>query len=291
MGCRWSIILVLGLLGSTSGCQLTAPETLKTPAAATGNAPGTPSQLELPPKKSAEICLATAEALEKAAKKYEEQGNEEKASQHEPEANHHYEKARQSELEAIALYEKARQNGTHRPVGRRLAALYDKQADYIHALDKYQKLLKHSPKDAELLNDIGYCYYNQGKWNEAEKYLRQALAVNDKLARGWINLGMTLAQQQRTDQALEAFTKVVSPAQARCNLAFIWMTQGKLELAKAAYRQALAQEPNLTIARAALAKLEQPAGPRAAAANPATQVATVAPIREASEEQTPIVLP
>jgi tetratricopeptide (TPR) repeat protein len=291
MGSRWSIMLLAGLLGSTTGCQLTAPETLKVPTTAANSSPGMSSQLELPPKKSAEVCLATAEALEKAAQKYEEQGNLEKAAQHEPEANHQYEKARQSELEAIALYEKARQHGANKQVARRLAALYDKQADYARAMEEYQKLLKHAPKDADLLNDVGYCYYNQGKWTEAEKYLRQALAVNDKLARAWVNLGMTLAQEQRTEQALEAFTKVVTPAQARCNLAFIWMTQGKLELAKAAYRQALAQEPNLSIARAALAKLEQPAGPRTAAAIPATQVANVTPLRETIEEQTPIVLP
>ena len=130
-------------------------------------------------------------------------------------------------------------------------------------MEEYQKLLKPSPKDADLLNDVGYCYYNQGKWSEAEKYLRQALAINPKLARAWINLGMTLAQQNRIEESLEAFAKVVSPAQAQCNLAFIWTTQGKREEAKAAYRKALTLEPNLAPARIAfLAKLEQPAAPQ-----------------------------
>ncbi len=135
-------------------------------------------------------------------------------------------------------------------------------------MEEYKLLLSKSPRDADLLNDIGYCYYNQGKWSEAEKFLRQALAVNAKHARAWINLGMALAQDHRYQESLEAFTKVVNPAQAQCNLAFIWLTQGKREEAVAAYRQALAMEPNLGVARAALERLERPGVPAAPAPMP-----------------------
>ncbi|MCS6978044.1 MAG: tetratricopeptide repeat protein, partial [Gemmatales bacterium] len=46
--------------------------------------------------------------------------------------------------------------------------------------------------------------------------------------------------------------------EAQVNLAFIYQTQGKREEAKEAYRKALALQPELDLARRALAKLEAP---------------------------------
>jgi Tfp pilus assembly protein PilF len=244
------LCLALGLLAPAAGCQLISRENL---AAANGET--TPAnKTELPPKAAAEVCLATADNLDNAGR-----GDE-----------------------AIALYEKARQKGGNTPhISRRLALLYEQQENFGKALDEYKQLLSKSPKDADLLNDIGYCYYNQGNWVEAEKYLRQAVAVNSKHARAWINLGMTLAQSHQTAESLEAFTKVVSPAEAQCNLAFIFMTQKKLDEAKAAYRHALTLDPDLALARAALAKLEQPAAPPA----PATTRPIAAPTGQSRNPQ------
>ncbi len=118
----------------------------------------------------------------------------------------------------------------------------------MSASEEYKQLLKQNAKDADFLNDIGYCYYNLGNGTRRKNILRQALALNNGHARAWINLGMTLAQEQRTDESLEAFKKVVSPAQAQCNLAFILQTQKKLDEAKTAYRLALSLEPDLAFA-------------------------------------------
>ncbi|HWY88595.1 MAG TPA: tetratricopeptide repeat protein [Gemmataceae bacterium] len=243
MGRSSTIYILLSLLGPAAGCQLISHENLTAKPATADNGLGAPNQAALPPlrnctssKDTAEVCLATAEALAKAGK----------------------------EADAIALYEKARQNGANKQqVARRLAFLYDQQKDFKRALEEYKELLQRNPKDADLLNDVGYCYYNQGNWSEAEKYLRQALTINASNPRAWTNLGMTLAQANRAADSLEAFAKVVSPAQALCNLAFILQTQSKFEEAKAAYRQALDQEPNLNLARACLAKLEKTATPSA----------------------------
>jgi len=257
MGRSSTIYILLSLLGPAAGCQLISHENLTAKPATADSSLGTPNQAALPPlrnctssKDTAEVCLATAEALAKAGKEAEAKGLSDKA--------------RQNEAEAIALYEKARQNGANKQqVARRLAVLYDQQKDFKRALEEYKELLQRNPKDADLLNDVGYCYYNQGNWSEAEKYLRQALTINAANPRAWTNLGMTLAQANRAADSLEAFAKVVSPAQALCNLAFILQTQSKFEEAKAAYRQALDQEPNLNLARACLAKLEKAATPSA----------------------------
>jgi tetratricopeptide (TPR) repeat protein len=194
----------------------------------------TPSkdQVELPPAEAARVCRATAAALEKAGK----------------------------DPEAIALYEKARKSDpAMEGVCRRLAVLYDRQGDFTKALEEYQRALKLNPHDADLLNDLGYAYYCRGRWTDAENSLRQAVEINPKHGRAWINLGMTLGQEERYTESFEAFAKVVSPAQAHCNVAFALTTQGKREEAKEAYRKALALNPDLRIARLALAKLEKSA--------------------------------
>src|SRR6185369_9509476 len=111
---------------------------------------------------------------------------------------------------------------------------------------------------ADLLNDLGYCYYSRGKWTDAETTLRKAVTANPQHQRAWVNLGMTLAQMERYQESFEAFTHAVPAAQAHCNLAFILTTQGKRDDAKQAYRLALNFDPGLTLARAALQKLENP---------------------------------
>jgi Tfp pilus assembly protein PilF len=251
-----AVYLLLASLAPLAGCQLLSRDNANPPSNGPTSPPPTASnKSELPPEAAAEACRATAESLEKAGK----------------------------DAEAIALYEKARQAGSHRyEISRRLAVLYDRQGDFNKATNEYRQLLQKNPKDADLLNDFGYCYYSQGKWAEAETQLRRALSINPKHPRAWVNLGMTLAQMHKTEDSLEAFRKVVSPAQAYSNLAFILTTQGKFDDAKAVYRQALALDPELALARAALAKLETspPRAPAPVGSSAPTLADTLAPFVE-----------
>lgn len=188
-----------------------------------------PPAPELPPKDAARACIACAEELEKHA----------------------------CEAEAIVFYERARQHNPKCRVSGRLAVLYDRQGDFQKAQEEYRKAIKETPRDADLLNDMGYGYYSRGRWAEAEKYLRQALAVNPEHARAAINLGLCVGEQGRYQEALELFDRVLTPAQALCNLAFILTTQHKWEEAKHTYQEALQMDPDIPLARAALAKLEK----------------------------------
>ena len=98
---------------------------------------------------------------------------------------------------------------------------------------------------------------SRGDWVLAEASLRKALAVNPKHERAWINLGMALAQQGKVEEALKAFTKVVSPAEAKSNLGMILAQNGKKGAAKQAFRESLEMEPDAPATRAALAQLEK----------------------------------
>ena len=188
-----------------------------------------PPAPELPPKEAARACIACAQEMEKTA----------------------------NEAEAIFFYERARQHDPKSKLGSRLAVLYDRQGDFQKAQQEYLKALKQTPRDADLLNDMGYSYYSRGRWAEAEKYLRQALVVKPDQAHAIINLGLCVGEQGRYQEALDLFGRVLTPAQAHCNLAFILTTQHRWEEARRTYQEALRIDPDIPLARAALAKLEK----------------------------------
>jgi tetratricopeptide (TPR) repeat protein len=235
------------LIAAASGCQSVSNQGASNSFVSATSAP-TPENVkerELPAAESAKLCFATAEKLEQGGKF----------------------------AEAISLYEKARKEDSRIGVQatRRLAALHDRTGNFDKALEEYNRGLRDNPRDAELLNNLGYGYYCRGQWTAAEKQLRLAVSVDVKMTSAWNNLGMALAQQGRYDESLTAFEKAVSKAQARCNLAYIQATQMKNDEARQNYERALQLEPGLQIARIALQKLGQPRPAGTMAANAAPQ--------------------
>ena len=216
---------------------------------------------ELPAKDSARVCLATAESLDRKGK----------------------------HAEAIPLYEKARnqdpRNATQ--VTKRLAVLYDTVGEFEQARKEYERALKQSPSDADVLTDLGYSCYCRGLWPEAEKHLRQALVANPRHPRAAVNLGLTLAQQERYAESVEMFKKAVSPAQANCNLGFILLAQQKPAEARKAYQDALALDPSLQIARIALTKMDAPVSESPRPATPTRTTSTSKTARPAAAPAPP----
>jgi Tfp pilus assembly protein PilF len=186
---------------------------------------------DLPPDRAAKACLTVAEELEKNGYATEAAEQYERALKHNPRS-----------VEA-----------THR-----LAVIHDRQGDVVRAQAGYRRALELKPKDPDLLNDMGYFCYERANWTEAETWLRKALEFDPKHARARVNLGMTLAQQGKSKEALEAFAAVVSPAEAQANLGMILAQRGQLDEARQAFRKSLDLEPSSKIAQAALAKLEKP---------------------------------
>jgi tetratricopeptide (TPR) repeat protein len=230
------------------GC-LTPFQGIADPAPPGGPGDAHAAKPELAPSAAARVSFTVAEEMEKTG--------------HDAEAVVFYERARQSDAQRAAW-----PWTDHVQVSRQLARLYDRLGDTPHALAEYERALKENPRDVNLLNRFGYFYYSRGKWAEAEEQLRHALALDPRHKRAWVNLGLTLGEQGRYAESLEAFQKAVSEAEAHSNLAFIFTTQGKREEAKQEYRRAVELDPNLVIAQRALDKLEHPGAARAAARPP-----------------------
>lgn len=184
----------------------------------------------LPPRETAEACIATAEEMQRAG--------------HLREAVLLYERARKYDPEAINY-------------ARHLAVLYAQQGNNQRASAEFEQALQDNPKDADLLNDFGYFQCQRGQWHEAEQQFRRALEKKPQHQGAQMNLGLALAQQRRYDEALAAFEKAVGPAAAHSNLGVILAEHEQVDLARRAFQQALAIDPSLQQPHAFLAYFDQ----------------------------------
>jgi tetratricopeptide (TPR) repeat protein len=166
----------------------------------------------------------------------------------------------------------------------RLAIVHDKQGKFRESAELYRKALALQPGDPDIFCDIGYSFYLQRRWAEAEMNLRQSIAINPEHRRAHNNLALLLVRNNRLDDALVEFGKAGNePVQAHLNLAFALTSDHKWESARAEYKRALAIDPSSQLAKTRLDKLDillarqQPA-PDGARPDPAVlTTATVAP--------------
>jgi Tfp pilus assembly protein PilF len=119
--------------------------------------------------------------------------------------------------EAIAKYEEARRLDSAAPVAHRLALLYDRQGEVERARAEFEIALKAKPRDAQLLNDMGYFAFEHGNWSESEKLLRQSLDIDSNNERAWVTLGLVLGRQDRYGESYDALAKILSRDEARAN--------------------------------------------------------------------------
>ncbi len=161
--------------------------------------------------------------------------------------------------EACLLYEKARGlDAGAADYARRLAPLYDAQGDLARAGSEFNAALAAAPHDADLLNDVACFHERQGNFAEAERLFRLALAAQPTHERAAVNLGITLAHQGRIQAAFDTFAKVVGPAAAHSNVGMLLAQQGRTSEALLALNEALRLNPALPQAQAVARHL----GPR-----------------------------
>jgi Tfp pilus assembly protein PilF len=241
-------VIAVGCLVPQLGCLSAAHRT--DTAALTGSSPdGGKDPVNLPDTESVRLCLLTAEEYAKAGK------------------------FREAALE----YERARQfNPNQKNIAHHLAPLYDRLGMPAQAQAEFDKALLESPRDANLCNNYGFFLYGRQQWQPAEEQFRKALALDSKLQAAWTNLGLALARQERYAESLEAFQKVVSPAEAYCNLALVQTVAGKIDLAKQNYHKALDLDPTQARARSVLAKMDASAAAAQKQVPPGSAVASTA---------------
>ncbi len=196
----------------------------------------------------------------------------------------------EGQLEAAAVdYQKAldtlEKPGPHRGQGRaiaeqkatahrRLAVVLDRLGRFGQSDAHYKAALKLAPDDPKVWNNAGYSLYIQGRWEEAERTLRTAARLAPDDPKVATNLGLALAARGKVDEAFAVLSKAVGPAAAHTNIGYVLAATGRRAEAVVHYREALALQPGLPAAEAALAQLAKTGGttgtPTAAA--PATEL-------------------
>lgn len=122
--------------------------------------------------------------------------------------------------EAQANYQAIlRKQPNHPEANHRLAVIADRQNDFLTAERYYQSALAAAPRDANILNDVGYSYLLQSRYAEAERYLSAALQQSPNQANAMNNMGMLYAKRGQGDQALAMFRRTSSEAEAQAKLA------------------------------------------------------------------------
>jgi Tfp pilus assembly protein PilF len=165
---------------------------------------------------------------------------------------------KQGQREAAAkAYMEALQRDSHRADAcLRLAILFDQQGKFKDSAALYQRALVAKPGDAEVYCSVGYSFYLQSRWPEAEMNLRQAVALVPDHCRAHNNLGLVLSRTGCCDEALVEFKKAgCSLAEAHANLAYAQSLEQKWPEARANYERALTVDPSFTTAKKGLEEL------------------------------------
>lgn len=106
-----------------------------------------------------------------------------------------------------------------------IAIIADISKDWSTAELHYRQALKQSPRDANLLNDIGYSYYLQNRFHDAESFLNQAAAIQPEHQTVQINLARLALRQGNRAGAEERLMTLFPAAEARSRLT---MLEGQL---------------------------------------------------------------
>ncbi len=160
-----------------------------------------------------------------------------------------------------------------------------RQAQYPQALQEFENLAAHNPYYSGPWVNQGLIFIQQKRYDDAEKALRRAIAINDANPYAWNALGSTLRHLGHFDEARHAYERALSLdpdyARAHFNLAILgelYLQDLPLALTHYMRYQALQTEPDPAVAHWIVdlkrrTGYKDPAPPQSPAVAPAPQPA------------------
>jgi len=139
----------------------------------------------------------------------------------------------------------------------RLAVVSDRMGEADQSEPLYRQAIDADPKNVGLLADYGYSLYLKRRWAEAESTLVRAAELDPKDTRVQNNLGLLLAQTERSEEALAAFRRAgCKEAEAQSNLGLILAMNGRDDQAKIAFEKSLTLRGDGKAARQGLSAIQ-----------------------------------
>ncbi|GAA3722539.1 tetratricopeptide repeat protein [Oceanisphaera sediminis] len=107
----------------------------------------------------------------------------------------------------------------------------------------YQCALKIQPGLAILHTNLGFSYYLEGEYPQAERALTRAVNQDPQYRRAWSNLGLLYYRWNRKSEALAALRKNGTQAEALNDLGYIALMEGAYEEAAGLFQRAIDASP------------------------------------------------
>lgn len=120
-------------------------------------------------------------------------------------------------------------------------------AQWDEAITAFSTLVRLYPRHADAMVALGYCTFKKGDVDRAERYYRDALAINNGHAGADYGLGQIAMGRKQWDTAATLFREVLrlaptyEPVRARHNLALSLFAQARYDDAAQVYQEALSQ--------------------------------------------------
>jgi Flp pilus assembly protein TadD len=112
------------------------------------------------------------------------------------------------------------------------------------ALQSFYLAVRLDDDNAQYLNNYGFLLYKNGDLETATKYLRRAAKRSPRDPRIWNNLGLTLSQRGKFNDAYESFARAVGPFHGHLNVAVKLQERGHAKDAIKHLEKAQALRPN-----------------------------------------------
>lgn len=134
-------------------------------------------------------------------------------------------------------------------LNKRIEQAHDRMmgGDVDGARETFREILLQTPEYPAALHGMGVLCVGRSEAEEAERWLRQAIAADAENALAWNDLGEALRMLGRGDEAIVAYSRALQLApdflSALNNMAVALAGKGDLEEAKRCLRQAIEIDP------------------------------------------------
>ncbi len=143
------------------------------------------------------------------------------------------------------------------PALYRLGVLYSELKQYPKAIGAWNRYITVTNHSSVGYSNLAYCQELSGNNAAAEISYRTGIERDPKSELCHVNYGLMLARIGRIDEAKTQFATVLKPAEVHYNLASVYELQGKKDLAKAEYAEAIKTDPKFMDAQVKLAQLDK----------------------------------
>lgn len=179
--------------------------------------------------------------------------------------------------QAVTQYERALEGRpTFIAARNRLGITLNKLARHADATREFEKLVTMQPGSAYVLNNLGFSYYLENRFDEAQQTLARALEIKPGFQRARMNYALALAKVGRFDASFEQFKQVCTPPDAYYNIGLLLTEAGRYAEAAQYLEGALELRPEFEAARGQLLEVA-----RLAAVSPGAGAAPILTQREA----------